>query len=101
MPRYVRLGSVVDILPELVSSTSALPGQDYPVGGVVVGRIYPEDPNKWTRRVFRSWAPNVRSRATMRRNTGNPIWFMSSVAPQAGALFVDTDGRRIQDGDDF
>lgn len=96
--RLVYLGAASDIIPEIVSS-HAEPGRDYPVGGVVVGNLGDDEP--WTRRIFRLPDPPVRSRAARRRGTGNPTWFMSSTGPSAGALFVDTDGRRVQDGDDF
>lgn len=99
MGRFVRLGAAADILPEIVSS-HAEPGQDYPVGSVVVGSTYPYLSRR-VRRMF--WLPRhpVRSQAALNRMTGHPKWFMSSQGPASGALFIDTDGRRIQDGDDF
>lgn len=42
--------------------------------------------------------PRRQSRAAVRRMRGDPGVFVSS---SAGALFVDTDGRRVQHGDDF
>lgn len=42
-----------------------------------------------------TYRPRSQSRAAVRRMRGDPGSFVS------GALFVDTDGRRVQHGDDF
>lgn len=108
MPRFVRLGAASELVPQLVSA-HAMPDQDYPVTrGVVVGHVddlgripgrIPGDPNSYSRRMFRR--RDIDSVAARRRDTGEPKWFMTSYGPSAGALFVDTDGFRVQDGDDF
>lgn len=87
--------------PQFVSSDHAVPGQDYPLGGVVIGQVSAGGAVSFTRTAFRRRNPVVISKAALRRQTGDPKWFMSSAAPPAGALFIDTDGRRVQDGDDF
>jgi hypothetical protein len=84
-----------------VSSNHAVPDQDYPLGAVVIGRLMEDGRFDWTRRRFARRLPSTVSRAALRRASGDPKWFMSSVAPSTGALFIDTDGRRVQDGDDF
>lgn len=51
--------------------------------------------------------PRGQSRAAAGRMRGDPAYFISSPAGggvsgvSSGALFVDTDGRRVQHGDDF
>ena len=109
MPRYLKIGHVD---PAVISSTHAMSAPElstadtYDSGYIRIGRAprSGDIPNtgvsQRVRDMFRvrSMRP---SRAVARRNTGDPKWFMSSAAPPTGALFIDTDGLRIQDGDDF
>lgn len=147
MPRYVRIGRLVGSAssPSFVSSNFAVPGQDYPIEGVVLGNVDKLPPGalsaedadafvgdegtlvdeinemqeevarkpyvSFTRRAFQRRLPARLSRAALKRATGEPKYFMSSAAPPtggldgildaSGALFIDTDGFRVQDGDDF
>lgn len=147
MPRFVRIGRLVGSTssPSFVSSNFAVPGQDYPIEGVVLGNVNvsseevspgelsAEDADafvgdddalvdeinemqdeidnrpyvSFTRRAFQRRLPARISRAALKRATGEPKYFMSSAAPPtggldtSGALLIDTDGFRVQDGDDF
>lgn len=96
MPRFLRIGRLT---PESISSTHEL--DRYSDGSYAFEQESGDlGISRRVRRMFER--PRMRpSVAVARRNTGDPKWFMSAPSPNVGALFVDTDGLRIQDGDDF
>lgn len=100
MPRFLRIGRVS--LPQLASShvLDRYSDGSYAFDGDEAGDLGISDR---VRRMFRR--PVMRpSVAAARRATGDPKWFMSAPGPgtsMSGALFVDTDGYQIRDGDGF
>lgn len=95
MPRFVRIGRMIS--PEVMTSTSTFADGE---SGLVIGNVGDPTISRRLRRMF-THGPIGPSRAAARRATGDPRYFMGGGSTGSGALFVDTDGHRIQDGDDF